>query len=88
MLLERSSFTIFIFLGRTKVLVATGYFPGLWSHTEIIDLEDASFECTLSEFPESVEGATGGLVGNTVLICGGGRAGAILTFVYDLDNHF
>ena len=61
-----------IFAGRTKVLVATGYVSGLERNTEIIDLEDASFKCTLSQFPASVYGATGGLVGNTALICGGG----------------
>ena len=36
-----------------------------------MDLEDASFQCTLSQFPTNAHGATGGLVGNTPLICGG-----------------
>jgi len=57
----------------TKVLVATGYGSG-GKYTEIIDLEDASFNCTLSHFPTSVHGATGGLVGDTPLICGGAVA--------------
>ena len=34
-------------------------------------MEDASFQCTLTHYPTSAYGATGGLVGNTPLICGG-----------------
>ena len=53
-----------------KILVTTGYGSGA-NNTEIVDLEDASFKCTVSQFPTSVSGATGGLVGNTPMICGG-----------------
>ena len=53
----------------TKVLVATGLSSG--RNTEIIDLEDASFKCTISHFPTSTDTPTGGLVGNTAIICGG-----------------
>jgi len=66
--------------GGTKVLVATGFYSG--GNTEIIDVEDASFNCTVSQFPigegEVTGGlvgngeATGGLVGDSPLICGGG----------------
>ena len=38
---------------------------------EIIDLTDESFKCSVSQYPKRVETATGGLVGNTPLICGG-----------------
>merc|ERR1719245_1395433 len=59
----------------TKVLITTGYDRSRSSYavqnTEIVDLEDASFNCTVSQFPTSVKGATGGLVGDTPLICGG-----------------
>jgi len=55
--------------GGTKVLVATG--GGSGRITEIIDVEDASFNCRVSQFPTDVFGATGGLVGDTPLICGG-----------------
>jgi len=54
----------------TKVLVATGGRFGA-QNTEIVDLEDASFNCAVSQFPTKVDGATGGLVGDTPLICGG-----------------
>jgi len=53
----------------TKILVATGLDSG--GNTEIIDVEDASFNCTVNRFPKYVWGATGGLVGDTPLICGG-----------------
>ena len=53
----------------TKVLVATG--GGSERNTEIIDLVDASFKCTISHFPTSTDTPTGGLVGNTAIICGG-----------------
>ena len=61
-------------LGGTKVLVTTGFGPrhsGI-RNSEIIDLEDPSFRCTISQFPTSASTATGGLVGNAPLICGGG----------------
>merc|ERR1719328_713778 len=56
----------------TKVLITTGY-DGYdeVQNTEIVGLEDASFKCTVSQFPIGVFGATGGLVGDTPLICGG-----------------
>jgi len=57
-------------LGVTKVLVTTGYESGA-QNTEIIDVDDASFNCKVSQFPTSVRGATGGLVGDSPLICGG-----------------
>ena len=34
-------------------------------------MEDASFQCTVNQYPTSAYGATGGLVGNTPFICGG-----------------
>ena len=55
----------------TKVVVTTGNGFGA-KNTEIINLEEASFRCTVSQFPTSVSAATGGLVGNTPIICGGG----------------
>ena len=61
-----------------KVLVATGDGPPRFGSTssntkitEIIDVENASFRCTASQFPYFATGATGGLVGDTPLICGG-----------------
>merc|ERR1719245_1028931 len=63
----------------TKVLITTGYDRSRSSYavqnTEIVDLEDASFKCTVSQFPIGVAGATGGLVGDTPLICGGALRG-------------
>merc|ERR1712062_182510 len=41
------------------------------NNAEMIDVEDASFNCTVSQFPTTVYSATGGLVGDTPLICGG-----------------
>jgi len=61
----------------TKVLVATGDGFGA-RNTEIVDLEDASFKCTVSQFPTSVKGATRGLVGDTPLICGGSNYATII----------
>ena len=59
----------------TKVLVTTGYDSGSRSYiqnTELIDLADPAFKCTISQFPRSGSwAATGGLIGNTALICGG-----------------
>ena len=56
----------------TKVLVTPGYEDGSSvQNTELIDLTDPSFQCTVSQFPTSVYAATGGLIGNTPLICGG-----------------
>jgi len=54
----------------TKVLVTTG-FESVAQNTEIIDVDDTSFYCKVSQFPTDVWGATGGLVGDTPLICGG-----------------
>ena len=34
-------------------------------------MEEASFQCEVSQFPTSAHKPTGGFVGNTVLICGG-----------------
>ena len=48
----------------SKVVVTTGNGFGA-KNTEIINLEEASFRCTVSQFPTSVSAATGGLVGNT-----------------------
>jgi len=53
----------------TKVLVVSGGYDG--NNAEIIDVEDASFNCTVSQFPTYLFEATGGLVGDTPLICGG-----------------
>ena len=63
------------YVGGSKVLVTTGRGSDGAQKTEIVDLEDASFQCTLSQFPTSAYGATGGLVGNTALICGGYSGG-------------
>ena len=52
--------------------MATGFPEGSSNiKSEIIDLKDASFKCTLTQYPISVLGAAGGLVGDTFLICGG-----------------
>ena len=53
----------------SKVLVTTGA-VGI-RNTEIIDLDDASFQCEVSQFPVGAHKATGGFVDNTALICGG-----------------
>ena len=56
----------------TKVLVATGYPVNNGVYTEIIDLENPSFTCSkVGQFPILLTDATGGLVGQTPLICGG-----------------
>jgi len=38
-------------------------------------LEDASFKCTVDQYPISASEGTGGLVGNTPIICGGYSGG-------------
>ena len=41
-------------------------------HTEIIDLEDSSFNCpNVNDFPTKLSGATGGTIGETPFICSG-----------------
>ena len=62
---------ILYLLGRTKVLIASGSSNG-GAFSEIIDLTDASFRCNVSQFPTTLILATGGVVGNTPIICGGG----------------
>ena len=55
-----------------KVLVATG-FSRESRETEIIDLENPDFVCAtmLQQFPEDTWSATGGLIGQKPMICGG-----------------
>ena len=56
----------------TKVLVTTG---APWNNgrmTEVIDLENPSFECSkIGQFPIDVRGSTGGLVGSKPMVCSG-----------------
>ena len=56
----------------TKALVVTGSPYRNGKQSEIIDLEDATFECTLvNQFPVELYFAIGGLVGETPMVCGG-----------------
>ena len=56
----------------TKVLVATGTPWNEGRTTEIIDLVDPTFGCTLdNQFPIRLAGATGGFIDEKPMICGG-----------------
>ena len=67
----------------TKVLVASGMGG---RNTEIIDLEDASFKCAISQFPTSTDTPTGGLVDDTAIICGGKIGLTYQTSCYSLND--
>ena len=49
-------------------------------------MADPAFKCTISQFPTSLEEATGGLIGNTVLICGGYFNGGYKKSCYSLKE--
>ena len=67
-----------IFSVGTKVLVATGNPGSAGRNTEIIDLEDATFECIKpNHFPISLGAANGGLIGTTPFVCGGSSCYAL-----------
>ena len=53
-------------------MVTTGWNDARLASTEIVDLSiKGDNKCNWPDFPKSVASATGGLVGNTVIICGG-----------------
>ena len=52
-------------------MVATGYPSSNGQKTEIVDLTDPSKSCVLDDIP-SRHGSTGGVLGTTPVICGGG----------------
>ena len=59
-----------------KVLIVTGWNSPLANgrETEVIDLEDSGFVCAttkLQPFPVSTWSGTGGLIGETPMVCGG-----------------
>ena len=57
--------------GMTKVLITNGYPYDIGPPTEIIDLMNPDFKCSLKDFPQKLYGAVGGLVSGKPLICGG-----------------
>ena len=65
--------------------MATGIGTGA-QNTEIVDLEDESFKCTVNQFPTSTYGATGGLISDTPFICGG-FSGGWQKFCYFLQEY-
>ena len=69
---------ILIFNVEEKILIASGFNDLAYPHddireSEIIDVEDPNFSCTkVDPFPETLVGATGGLMnGQIPFICGG-----------------
>ena len=68
------------YLAGTKILVATGYAGSSWEpgrHTEIVDLEDPSFQCEVGQYPRDAYAAVGGMIGQTPFVCGGHDGGRI-----------
>lgn len=62
----------------TKFLIATGLnTDDVQTHSEIIDLtvKGESHCKNWAEIPKGLSGATGGLIGDTILICGGYQSG-------------
>ena len=62
----------------TKFLIATGWNPErVQIHSEMIDLtvKGESHCKNWAEIPKGLAGATGGLIGDTILICGGYQPG-------------
>ena len=62
----------------TKFLIATGWNPErVQIHSEMIDLtvKGESHCKNWAEIPKGLSGATGGLIGDTILICGGYQSG-------------
>ena len=68
----------------SKVLLAQG--SGEGKNTEVLDLEDPSFRCTVSQFPTGAWGGAGGLVGNTPLVCGGFENKVVQKACYSLNE--
>ena len=59
-------------LGKVLITTGLGFVPGL-TKTEVIDLvtSDAEYENAIADFPLPVYAASGGLISNTPLVCGG-----------------
>ena len=55
----------------TKVLVVNGFPYKNGQHTEILDLQDPLYHCEIPKFPIQMNGATGGLINGTPMLCGG-----------------
>ena len=60
---------------KTKLLVVTGTAPGGFNskHSEIIDLEEETYECSVEDhFPHFLKFASGGMYDKVPFLCGGG----------------
>ena len=56
----------------SKILVITGSSLNDGPNLEIVDIKDSNYHCTkVASFPVKLEGATGGLINGTPLVCGG-----------------
>ena len=70
-----------VYTSKTKVLVVTGTAPGWYNstHSEIIDLENESYTCSVEDhFPHFLRFASGGLIDNeTPFLCGGGDSNLV-----------
>ena len=71
----------------SKILVTTGMnYYGQQITSEMVDLTvKGGNKCNnWSDFPTEVFGATGGLIGSTVIICGGWKGGSLVDECYSL----
>ena len=75
-------------LAVTKFLIAIGYDGNPVSTSELIDLSlDDDDQCfNWVDYPLELDGATGGLLGNTPLICGGESFGQYIDECYSLNG--
>ena len=56
----------------SKILVITGIPSNAGRILEIVDIKDSNYHCTkVASFPVQLQGATGGLINGTPLVCGG-----------------
>ena len=56
----------------SKVLVITGYPYDESIHSEVIDVGNEDLTCQdFTDAPYKIEGGTGGLINNKIVICGG-----------------
>ena len=56
----------------SKILVITGFPTNDGTNLEIVDIKDSNYHCTKdASFPVKLVAATGGLINDTPLVCGG-----------------
>ena len=58
-----------------KVMITSGVPHNIGLKTEIIDLNNPDFKCSLQDFPRELYGAVGGFVNRKPLVCSGYKGG-------------